>query len=54
MYADFTTLSVNHEEIPFPCGHLSLTCISVGPIVAQFLANPASVTSQTLKDPSPH
>jgi homoserine O-acetyltransferase len=37
-----------------PCGHLSLTCISVGPIVAQFLANPASVTSQTLKDPSPH
>jgi homoserine O-acetyltransferase len=34
------------------CGHLSLSCISVGPIVAQFLANPASVRSQTLKDPS--
>lgn len=35
-----------------PCDHLSLSCISVGPIVAQFLANPASVRSQTLKDPS--
>ena len=35
-----------------PCGHLSLSCISVGPIVALFLANPASVRSQTLKDPS--
>jgi homoserine O-acetyltransferase len=34
------------------CGHLSLSCISVGPIVAQFLADPASVRSQTLKDPS--
>jgi len=32
------------------CGHLSLSCISVGPIVAQFLANPDSVRSQTLKD----
>jgi len=35
-----------------PCGHLSLSCISVGPIVAQFLENPDSVRSQTLKDPS--
>ncbi|HKI12997.1 MAG TPA: alpha/beta fold hydrolase [Candidatus Acidoferrum sp.] len=35
-----------------PCGHLSLSCISVGPIVALFLANPTSVRSQTLKDPS--
>ncbi len=35
-----------------PCGHLSLSCISVGPVVAQFLADPASVRSQTLKDPS--
>ncbi len=35
-----------------PCGHLSLSCISVGPIVAQFLANPTSVRGQTLRDPS--
>jgi len=35
-----------------PCGHLSLSCISVGPIVAQFLSDPTSVRSQTVKDPS--
>ncbi len=35
-----------------PCGHISLGCISVGPIVAKFLADPASVRSQTLHDPS--
>ena len=33
-----------------PCGHLSFTCISVGPVVAQFLADPASVHSQTLRE----
>ncbi|HXZ12174.1 MAG TPA: alpha/beta fold hydrolase [Candidatus Sulfotelmatobacter sp.] len=33
-----------------PCGHLAFTCISVGPIVAQFLADPASVRSMTLHD----
>ncbi len=37
-----------------PCGHLSLSCISVGPVVAQFLANPSSVESQTLKEPASH
>jgi homoserine O-acetyltransferase/O-succinyltransferase len=31
-----------------PCGHISFSCISVGPLVAQFLANPASVHSTTL------
>jgi homoserine O-acetyltransferase/O-succinyltransferase len=31
-----------------PCGHLSLGCISAGPIVAKFLADPASVESMTL------
>jgi homoserine O-acetyltransferase/O-succinyltransferase len=36
-----------------PCGHLAFTCISVGPIVAQFLADPASVRSMTLHDPGP-
>ncbi len=34
------------------CGHLGLSCISVGPVVAQFLADPSSVRSQTLKEPS--
>ena len=31
-----------------PCGHSSLECISAGPIVAKFLADPASVQSMTL------
>jgi homoserine O-acetyltransferase/O-succinyltransferase len=35
-----------------PCGHHSFSCISVGPTVAQFLANPSSARSQTLSDPS--
>ena len=34
-----------------PCGHRSLSCVSVGPIVAQFLANPSSVHNETLRDP---
>jgi homoserine O-acetyltransferase len=34
------------------CGHISFTCISIGPVVAQFLAEPASVRSTTLHDPS--
>lgn len=33
-----------------PCGHLSYSCISVGPTVAQFLANPSSVHDATLTD----
>jgi homoserine O-acetyltransferase/O-succinyltransferase len=33
-----------------PCGHISLDCISVGPTVARFLADPASVHSETLHD----
>lgn len=37
-----------------PCGHLSLDCVSIGPIVSQFLANPASVQSMTLRDPGKH
>lgn len=36
------------------CGHLSLACISVGPTVARFLADPASVHSETLQDPKNH
>ena len=33
-----------------PCGHISLDCISVGPTVGKFLADPASVHSETLHD----
>jgi homoserine O-acetyltransferase len=33
-----------------PCGHISLACISVGPTVAKFLADPTSVHSETLHD----
>ncbi len=32
------------------CGHLSPSCISIGPIVAGFLENPTSVKSRTLQD----
>jgi homoserine O-acetyltransferase/O-succinyltransferase len=35
-----------------PCGHASLRCVSLGPTVAQFLADPASVHSMTLHDAS--
>lgn len=37
-----------------PCGHISLDCISVGPTVANFLADPASVHSETLHDATNH
>jgi homoserine O-acetyltransferase len=37
-----------------PCGHLSLGCISAGPIVAKFLADPASVQSMTLRAAANH
>ena len=37
-----------------PCGHISFTCISTGPTVAQFLADPASVHSQTLHESARH
>ncbi len=37
-----------------PCGHQSLACISVGPTVARFLADPTSVHSETLQDSANH
>jgi homoserine O-acetyltransferase len=37
-----------------PCGHRSLACVSVGPIVTSFLADPSSARSETLKNPSTH
>ena len=43
-----TALGAPVVQLDSPCGHLSFTCISVGPIVAQFLADPSSVHSQTL------
>lgn len=33
-----------------PCGHASPSCISAGPVVAQFLADPSSVRSETLHE----
>jgi homoserine O-acetyltransferase len=41
-------------ELDSPCGHLSFTCISTGPTVAQFLADPSSVHSQTMHDTASH
>jgi predicted alpha/beta hydrolase family esterase len=37
-----------------PCGHLALDCISAGPIVVKFLADPAAVHSQTLHEANNH
>jgi homoserine O-acetyltransferase len=34
------------------CGHLSLTCVSVGPTVARFLMDPSSVHTMALQAPS--
>jgi homoserine O-acetyltransferase/O-succinyltransferase len=36
------------------CGHLSPSCISVGPTVARFLGDPGSVHSETLLEPAKH
>jgi homoserine O-acetyltransferase len=36
------------------CGHISFSCISLGPTVARFLADPSSVHSETLQDPVNH
>jgi hypothetical protein len=41
-------------QLDSPCGHISFTCISVGPLVAQFLSDPASVHSQVLHDSAAH
>ena len=41
-------------DLDSPCGHLSFTCISTGPTVAQFLADASTVRSQTLHDAGGH
>jgi homoserine O-acetyltransferase/O-succinyltransferase len=47
-----TALGAPILQLDTACGHLSVTCISVGPLVAQFLADPSSVHSATLDDSS--
>lgn len=47
--ADAPVVSLNSA-----CGHLSFSCISVGPTVARFLADPSSVHTETLQDPANH
>ena len=37
-------------KLDSPCGHLAPSCISVGPTVARFLTDPASVHSETLEE----
>ena len=37
-----------------PCGHQSTACISLGPTVARFLSDPASVHSETLRESANH
>lgn len=39
-------------KLDSPCGHISFDCVSIGPIVSAFLSDPASASSQTLRDPS--
>lgn len=39
-------------KLDSPCGHLSPGCISVGPTVARFLAEPSSTHSETLHEPA--
>ncbi len=39
-------------DLESPCGHISTACVSVGPVVANFLDNPLSAHSETLKEPS--
>jgi pimeloyl-ACP methyl ester carboxylesterase len=47
-------LSAPMLTLDSPCGHISLDCISAGPIVAKFLADPASARSETLRDTANH
>jgi len=41
-------------ELDSLCGHLSFTCISTGPTVAAFLADPSSAHSETLHEAAGH
>jgi len=37
-----------------PCGHQSTACISLGPVVAEFLTNPGGISSATMRDGAGH
>ena len=37
-------------DLESSCGHISTACVSVGPVVANFLDNPASAHNETLKE----
>jgi homoserine O-acetyltransferase/O-succinyltransferase len=41
-------------EMDSPCGHLALDCISMGPTVAKFLADPSSAHSEVVRDTASH
>jgi homoserine O-acetyltransferase len=41
-------------ELDSPCGHIALDCISMGPTVARFLADPASAHSEVVRDTGSH
>jgi homoserine acetyltransferase len=41
-------------ELDSPCGHIALDCISMGPAVAKFLADPASAHSEIVRDTASH
>jgi homoserine O-acetyltransferase/O-succinyltransferase len=47
-------LSAPVVQLDSSCGHLSFTCISVGPVVSQFLSDPSSVHSQVLREAAAH
>ena len=49
-----TALGAPIVAMDSPCGHISPDCISVGPTVAKFLVDPASVHSETLHDAVNH
>jgi len=38
-------------KLESPCGHQSPSCVSLGPMVARFLADPSTGRSETLRDP---
>jgi homoserine O-acetyltransferase/O-succinyltransferase len=49
-----TTIGAPVVRLDSLCGHLSYTCVSIGPTVAQFLAKPSSVHDETLTDTLDH
>lgn len=49
-----STMGAPVVRLDSPCGHLSYTCVSIGPTVAQFLANPSSVHDGTITETLKH